>query len=72
MKRYEIQVCHSEDFAEGDELEWKTFYGAKTAHTKRGAYREWWYWVRRDWHFTADKPLFRVWDRKKNKVVQYG
>lgn len=68
MKRYVIEMALLNETIKGDP-EWRVFYSAKSKHTLRGARKEFWVWVNRKWDFTSDRPVFRIYDTKKNEVV---
>ena len=63
-KRYEIQVSHDL------QRTWHTWYGEPTFRTLRNADKAWWALVQREWHYAADKPIFRVYDLVEKKQVR--
>lgn len=70
MKRYEIQIGSLETSLHDHDPRWSQFYSARACRTLRGARKEWWRWVNHEWDFAGDRPLFRIWDRKKKEVVE--
>lgn len=69
MARYEIKYRSLHEVVRNPNGEWLHFYSAKSCHTLRGARKEWWKWVNKEWDFTNDLAMFAIWDAKTGKRV---
>lgn len=61
--RYIIQVLLT------GETEWKPFYSAQAYRHMQSALTELYGWRDYKWDFVADKPRFRIYDTRLDKVV---